>query len=132
MRKSCASCGQEFEAKRAAAKTCSERCKKRAQRSPQAESSVVPMERPAESTGRLEQAATAELESAGRLRSASGEAALALARRVDASQGETGSGVASLVREYRAAMAEALKDAETESDPLDEIRLRRERKLASG
>jgi hypothetical protein len=82
-------------------------------------------------SGSLAAATQAELDRAGRLGSAVGQAALALARRIDASQGETGSALAALVREHRATLAEAVKDAEVAADPLDELRNRRERKLAS-
>jgi hypothetical protein len=130
MLKTC-ECGAEFEAKRAAAKYCSERCKKRAQRRPGGTTKVVtlPPAAPA-STGSLAAATQAELDRAGRLASAVGQAALALARRIDASHGETGSALAALVREHRATLAEAVKDVEVAADPLDELRNRRERKLA--
>lgn len=134
MRKTC-ECGTEFEAKRAAAKYCSERCKKRAQRRPggtrTAKVVTLPPAAPV-SSGSLAAATEAELDRAGRLGSAVGQAALALARRIDASHGETGSALASLVREHRATLAEAVKDAEVAADPLDELRSRRERKLAGG
>lgn len=137
MRKACAECGEEFEAKRKAATYCSGRCTKRAQRRPQPDSPPpTPLRPTGESapspTGGVESATRAELERAGRDESAAGQSALALACRIDASSGETGSGVAALVREHRAVLAEALKDAETATDPIDELRTRRERKLASG
>jgi hypothetical protein len=128
-------CPTEFEAKRASAKYCSERCKKRAQRRPGGTKTAEVLALPAEPTRDpegdwLAQATEAELRNAGRLSSAIGQAALALARRIDASGGETGSALASLVREHRATLAEAVKDAAKAADPLDELRNRRERKLA--
>jgi hypothetical protein len=133
MLKTCEVCPTEFEAKRAAAKYCSEKCKKRAQRRPggtrAAKVVTLPPAAPV-SAGSLAAATQAELDRAGRLASAVGQAALALARRIDASHGETGSALAALVREHRATLAEAVKDAEVAADPLDELRGRRERKLA--
>lgn len=134
MRKACAECGTEFEAKRKAAKFCSGRCTKRAQRRPAGKSDpteVVPIA-PTEPAGSLTAATQATLERAGRAASATGQAALALARRIDGGHTETGSALAAMVREHRAALAEATRDAQTVSDPLDELRARRERRLRSG
>jgi hypothetical protein len=74
----------------------------------------------------------AELEAAGRLGTALGQAAVALARRIDAGASEPGSSFASLVRQHGATLAEAVKDAAAKADPLDELRSRRERKFAGG
>jgi len=132
MNKICGDCGLTFEAKRATAKYCGERCRKRAQRRPPALIAPSPaIDEPA-SIGPTALATTAELELAGRLDTAVGQAAVILARRIDASSGETGSSLASLVREHRAALAEAMRDSEGKADPLDELRTRRERKLAGG
>jgi anti-sigma-K factor RskA len=73
-----------------------------------------------------------ELTEAGQVASASGQAALLLARRLDSQLTETGSSVAAMVREHRAALADALKGAKAEVNPLDELRARRERKLDTG
>ena len=67
----------------------------------------------------------AELTAAGRLDSSAGQAAVALARRID-DGAESSSGLASLTREMRAAMAEALSRVEASGDALDELRARRE------
>ena len=76
-------------------------------------------------------AARDELQAAGRLSTAAGAAVMMLARRIDsAGPLETGSAYAALVKEFRAAMAEAVANAEQEDDPIDELRLQRERKLA--
>lgn len=133
--KTCAVCGAGFEAKRAAAKYCGERCRKRAQRRPGGTKAVKVLELPAEPTSETPSTAVAaatvvELERAGRLETAVGQAALVLAQRIDANSGETGASLASLTRDHRAAMAEALRDAEVNSDEVDELKARRERKLA--
>lgn len=141
MRRTCAECGADFEAAHPNTRRCSDECKramerrkKRAQRSPDAKAAPVrplPVE-PA--VGQLEAATAVELRAADRVESAAGQAALALARRVDGGNGgraETGSAMASLVREYRATLAEAVRGAQQEADPLDEVRARREHKRSS-
>lgn len=137
MRKTCGSCGEPFEAKRAAAKYCGERCRKRAQRHPDRVREPEILASSAEPTsdsaaGELTAATLAELEAAGRTASAAGQAALALARRIDHGASETGQALAAMVREHRAALAAAVADAMKAADPLDELRARRERKSASG
>jgi len=75
----------------------------------------------------LERAVTRELEAVGRLDTVAGQVALELAYRV-ASPHETGAAVASLYKQFREAMAEALAGVAVAADPLDEIRARRDRK----
>ena len=140
MRKTCVMCPTEFEAKRASAKYCSEKCKKRAQRQPGGvktakvlELSAEAASEPAPSVGGSVTAATAvELTQAGRLETALGQAALALARRIDHGATETGSGFASLTRQHRETLAEAVKGANVVADPLDELRTKVELKLVRG
>jgi len=67
---------------------------------------------------------TAELESARRLASADGQAALTLASAI-AGGGQTGSGLAALVRELRATLTAATAGAGVVDDPVDELRARR-------
>ncbi len=81
----------------------------------------------------VEPATVAVLAAAGRTETPSGQSALALARRIDGSGQESGAGLASLVREHRAALADALRDvAVVAVDPVDELRAARERKRATG
>ncbi|TFI01643.1 hypothetical protein [Micrococcus lylae] len=152
----CQSCGSEFEAKRAHAKYCSEKCKKRAQRAvPKAEqrkaaTAVVgrlmdhdghdSSEPPAE--GRLivdetpmtvHQATLDELRKAGKLGTVAGQSALALARRIDNPALDTGSALAGMVKQLEATLAGVLADKEDAGDELDELRRRREeRRRAAG
>lgn len=63
---------------------------------------------------------TRELEEAGRLDTALGQAALGLAALLDA--GEGGSAAAALTREFRATRAEALQGAGALASPLDKAR----------
>ena len=60
-----------------------------------------------------------------------GQVALELAVRV-ANRKEMGSAVASLTKQLREAMAEAVADVTVAADPLDEIRARRDAKRNSG
>lgn len=127
MIKTCVSCGEPFEAKRAAAKYCGERCKKRAQRAPSANvvaiGTATKSATPRAAEGDLTRATRKALDDADRVDTELGTAALLLARRLDlASFAETGAGVAALMKEYRATLAEALRNVEAEDDELDQIR----------
>jgi hypothetical protein len=129
MRKRCAVCSEEFEAKRAARMYCSGRCQKRAQRQPKAEPAAA---MPPDPDSELWAATLNELTAAGRVSSPAGVAALILARRIDTPGSETGAGLAALVKQHGATLADALKGARAEVNPLDELRARRERKLDTG
>lgn len=132
MRNVCAACGKGFESPKAR-KTCSERCRKRAQRKP---SNLVGL--PSQlgrggSDGLLTAATREGLEKAGRLDTEMGAAAMFLASRLDASgSSEPGGAVASLMREYRATLTDALRDAKQANDPLEEIRGSAALKLIAG
>lgn len=135
MSKQCGSCGAPFEAKRPTAKYCSNRCRQRAfKRTAGGGEPEETAEQPASVSepGRTEAATAIELERAGRLDTAIGQAVIVLARRIDVSSFETGAGLAALAREHRTALAEALRDSEGAADPVDELRMKRERKLAGG
>jgi hypothetical protein len=59
----------------------------------------------------------------GRADTELGAAALLVAARLDAvSLRETGAGVAALMKEFRATLADAVRDAESSDDELDQIR----------
>jgi hypothetical protein len=137
VRKQCAVCPAEFEAKRASARYCSERCRKRAQRSPgrkgAAQAGQAPAPPAGPELGGLTAATEAKLAAAGRLDGPEGQAALILAARIDLSpfSAETGAAVAALVRQLHATLAQALAGAEEKGDPVeDELRAARERRRA--
>ncbi|MFD1656985.1 hypothetical protein ACFSL4_01725 [Streptomyces caeni] len=136
MQKRCEACTAVFEAKRNTAKYCSDRCRVRASRRPKDTAAPAPDRVTAVPSGdqaggeSLAGAARTELEGAGRLQTAAGMAVLALARRIDANTAETGSSLAAMVREFRAALADALKGAGEAADPVDELKARRDRKRA--
>lgn len=83
--------------------------------------------------GGLLAATEAKLSAAGRLDSPEGQATLVLAARIQVSvvRADTGASVASMVKQFHASMAEALKGTAAEADPVDELRARRERKRAA-
>jgi hypothetical protein len=74
-------------------------------------------------------AAERELAAAGRMDTMLGQATLELARRISSPM-ESGASVASLMKQLRETMADALKGAAIAADPLDELRALRDAKRA--
>lgn len=140
MDKSCARCARTFTAKRQVARFCSVACRNAAaaaRAKGQPEAKVVPAKPKRTAKAKPEAVPTGtlgavvdELQAAGRLQSSAGQAAVALARRID-DGAESSAGLAALTREMRAAMAEALSRAEATGDALDELRARREARRVS-
>lgn len=132
----CHQCGQSFDAERPHAKWCSAACRKQNQRAGGASiTELRPAAGDEEDDDQLTPVVAAtwrRLEEAERLDTPEGMTALALAHRLDNGGRDTGSALASVARELRATLAEALKGAAVAADPVDEIRARRERKLANG
>ena len=142
MARTCDACGADFDARSPRARFCSDKCRSRARYrrevlgQPEAVASPKPKRtrkakaaaEPDAPVGALG-AVLAELQAAGRLDSSAGQAAVALARRID-DGAESSSGLAALTREMRAAMAEALSRVEASGDALDELRARREARRA--
>ena len=140
MEATCARCAQTFSTSSRRARFCSAKCRTQATRARakgEAETLAVQAKpkrtrkaKPeAVPTGTLG-AVVSELQAAGRLDSSAGQAAVALARRID-DGAESSAGLAALTRELRAAMAEALARAEAAGDALDELRARREARRVS-
>lgn len=131
MIKRCEACQAPFEAKRPTRKTCSERCRKRIQRGSASITALEPGT--VDHDGLLASATRRRLESAGRLESELGVAALLLAARLDSLvASDTGGGLAALMKEFRATLAEAVRDAEADHDALDDIREAAALKLIRG
>ena len=128
MTRSCNVCQRPYEAKRATSKYCGVTCRTRASRAGTTEAVVADL--PTPSAG-LEDALTRELDGAGRLDTWLGQSALELARRIS-SPHESGASIASLTKQLRETMADALKGAATADDALDELRKRRDSKRAAG
>lgn len=127
MERTCDSCGRAYTAQRRTSKFCSSGCRVRFGRGARKPAEVVALGR--HSDGPLEGAALVELGAAERTATAAGQAALALARRIDTDR-DTGAAVAALTREFRATMAEAKSGARLALSPLDELRARRLKRLA--
>jgi hypothetical protein len=127
--------GREFEAKRASARYCSERCKKRAQRSGTARAKLrsadvlaFPTAAPDEAErstveGELARTTREQLEAAHREDTPLGVAVLLMAKRLDnVASYETGSSLAALVREWAAKLDTAVKHADVDGGAIEEIR----------
>jgi uncharacterized OB-fold protein len=135
MLRPCDQCGTEYLAKRASSKYCSERCKKRAQRSPGIASVVPITSASSEPTGEpdrglIEAATFAELEAVGQEKTALGALAVMLARRLDGISADTGSSVAAVVREHKKTLSDAIAAGTAAADPLDELTKRRQERRA--
>lgn len=119
---SCAACGKQFEAKRAGHRFCSVVCRKRGHRAVESRPS-----RPVS----VEAATLRQLEAAGVVESALGQAALVLAARLDVA-GESGATLAQLADKLRVTLDAATRQQGKVADPVDELAERRRRRLASG
>lgn len=132
MERSCDDCGRSYEAKRPNSRFCGDTCKKRAQRKPKVAAEPAgpsPAAAVPSVPSGLVEATRRELDTAGRLDTVLGQQALALAERV-ASPHETGASVATMSRELRAVMTEALKGVAAKADGVDEVKARRDAKRA--
>ena len=118
MKRPCDSCGGPYEALRPWSRFCSPTCRSRARRGALMPHALPP---PPPAGGALARAVQEELEEADRLDVPYGQAALLLAARIDENR-DTGSAVASLVRELRAMRAAALAGARVPSSPLTKMR----------
>lgn len=133
MQRTCDCCGTEYEGKRRTSRFCSPKCRVQAHR--QAKLAVQDeLQAPAAPPAGPQRPGVAaaverELAEASKLDSAYGQAALVLAARIDGRQ-DTGSAVASMVKEMRATLESALVDQPPAADPMDEIAKARATRLA--
>ncbi len=135
----CTVCGTSFHAQRVTAKYCGSTCRTRASRAgtstPRASAespgrvtplpTAVPDSRPDDEAPALEgvhATTVAELQAAGRLYTPLGQGAVTLARRIDNSYKDTGSALASMVRQWQATLAAATAGVKTAASPLDQAR----------
>lgn len=70
----------------------------------------------------------AELRAVDREQTAAGQLVLALARRIDTADEESGASLAALAKELRASLTVAMAGAEQAADPIDELRKQRDLK----
>ena len=120
MERSCDICGGAYEAKRPNSKYCGDTCRKRASRGA-VPADEVPTLVPDLEVGPVESALLAELTEVERTKTALGQAALALARRVDIGR-DTGAGLASLVKQLEATAKAATANVKSDASPLDLMR----------
>ncbi len=123
----CAFCGTAYAAKLSTSRFCSDRCRKRNERTPRDALSVSAPSSTAQSE--LVEAARRELGAVGQADTPLGQMALVLAGRI-ASGSETGAATAALSKELRAVMARVTREAPVGVDPVDELRARRARRPA--
>lgn len=123
MQRPCDVCGESYEAKRATSKYCSDRCKMRKARGAvtKTEGDKVPTLAPEHVDGPVTESALVTLREAERVESPLGQAALALARRVDLGR-DTGAGLAALVKQFEATLKSATADVKSAASPLDTAR----------
>jgi hypothetical protein len=130
----CAQCGKTFGAQRKTAQYCTSKCRVDAKRTrdrigappPRREGAQVyamPV-RPAADVGFLA-ATEAKLSEANRLDTYQGLAAMFAARVLDSGVQDTMSSMATMLREYKASMKEALQDVKTVDDPVENLLKRR-------
>jgi hypothetical protein len=127
----CDVCGKRYETKRPdSSKYCGSRCRNRRARDagPPEDSNVVDLPG-SQAAGSVVAATRSELAEAGRLGTHLGQAALALADRIDNARAVMG--FAALVKELRDTMRQAMEDVQHDEDALDQIRAAAALKLIS-
>lgn len=107
----CAVCGASMQGRSPRARFCSDRCRGRARR----HRDLVASPPGVSAEGALVEATRAELGAGRGLDSAAGQAALVLAGRID-SGADSGTGLAALVREWRACVDDALRASSPAGD----------------
>lgn len=128
----CASgtCGKPYIAERARSKYCSVKCRTAATRARQRGEVESAPDAPATSNAGLVSVVERVLVEADRLDTVAGQMAVQLAKSAS-TPGATPSAVAAATRELRAVMDEALRGVAVASDPLDEVKARRDAKLTA-
>ncbi len=124
MTRTCNFCSTTYEAKRSSSKFCSGLCRSRARFTETMPNVAM------QAGGALEATTLAELTAAGVHESVEASCALLLARRIDAGDGFTLSGLAATVREFRTTYKAAMVKAPPPDSPLEVIRRRRAARMA--
>lgn len=130
--RSCDRCGTVYTYRRSTSRYCGPSCRARGPlpASVTALPGAAAAPSPSASTTATYDAARAALAAAGRLDTLMGVATLTLATRIDNSATETGSALATLVKQLEATATAALADAQATGDPLDELRRLRDERAA--
>lgn len=124
MERSCDSCAATYDAKRPTSRFCSPKCRTRSARGQVV--SITPAA-PIDPSAGVTAATRSALATVDRESTLLGQSALALAARID-SQSDTGSALASLVKQLQATFEAATVNTATVVSALDELRLRREQR----
>lgn len=125
--RTCLACGVKLENATVRRKYCGDRCKRRYHRGARAGGRSEPKREERSGVRSVAAATLIELQEAARLHTALGQAALALAHRLDAGEG-TDQGAASLAKQLQQTLEAATADVAVADDPLDELTRRREEK----
>lgn len=136
----CEACGKPYDTKSPRSRFCSSTCRSRAHRNGQsapagavAGLAVLPAQQSPEG-GELVRQVEKRLQDAGRLETYLGQAAIDMARRIEAATAAPLSQAASAHRELRAAMADAMRGANVAKSAVqqhrDELAARREKRRA--
>ncbi len=123
MERTCARCGETFQARRSTARYCGSGCRARDAKDRQKAATVTSLASAAVPS--LMASVRSALEAAERDESPAGVASLILAARIDAGT-ETGNAVAAMTRQLHASLSEALRDVEASGDAVDELMARRQ------
>ena len=123
MHRPCDACGEMYEAKHPSSRFCGAKCRKRASRGAVTAPEVdeLPTLVPEHTEGPVAESALSVLRAVERLETPLGQAALALARRVDVGR-DTGAGLAALVKQFEATLRSATADVKSEESPLERAR----------
>lgn len=126
MKRTCGTCGKEFETRTSRAKSCSATCRSRAHRAGKSmpRLAAVPSIPAATSESGVLAVVTAALESAGRVGTPAGQVCLVLARQIEAGA-ESSTGLVALSKELMARIDQALVGATDAGDIVDELRAKR-------
>lgn len=118
MTRNCEACGSAFEAKRKAARFCTDACRKRASRG---QVIAMPQHQSEPAQYPVHAATYSELVECEQAESMLGQTALALAKRIDVGN-ETGAATAALARELRTTMEEAKAAGRRPASPVISLR----------
>jgi hypothetical protein len=126
MQRSCDYCGCMYQAQRSSSKFCGSTCRSKSSLGVKPKAVVAPVVLDVSLVSTTEQ----RLRDADRFDTVLGQQAMVLANRIVIEV--SGSSMAALSKELRAVMVEALDGVAAELNPLDELRVRRDRLRTTG
>lgn len=129
--RACKQCGESIEGRPSGTRFCSSACRNRSHRGEAPRAAVVQLVETPAATRSVEAAVEADLATLSGVPATTIEAALILARAIDAGP-ESPAGLAVLVRELRQVLTDARSARSVEPDILDQLRARREARERDG